>query len=320
MLPLSLFSPMPTDILGTAPYDKGDSLTRITRYCQYWVFGEEYGEPTEEKPEGYHHWQFFIQLTKHRDWKWIHEHLPGIHVEPRKGTCEQALEYCMKDGNFVQGGQVIDRPGQGARSDLEVFVEDSKTMTKQELWIKHPSSMVRYYQTPDRVRADCLPPKQVLTRLVWIFGEPGCGKTLYITQKHPDIYRKPDKSKYWHNYRGHKEVLMDEMNSPEYDYNELLMIGNAGSHSVQVKFGNVEFLAELVYLISNVEPQVAYHKAFLENPGAITRRTTFYRASKGGPHELVLQLVRFAAGNWIDQGDPVTRHVDYDDVLEPVEI
>lgn len=311
---------MPTDICGACPFELGTTLSKIKPFCSYWVFGNEFGEPTPEKPEGYHHWQFFFQLSKNRPWTWINTKLPGVHVEMRKKSVEEAMSYCMKDGEFEQGGQVVDRPGQGARSDLEVFVEDSKTLDNKQLWSKHPSQMARYYHVPERVRADFVTPRSKVTRFNWIFGEPGCGKTLYVTQKHPDIYIKNDKSVWWDGYHGQKQVLLDEVNNSDFPYNALLQLGNGGALKVQVKGGHVEFVAEVLYLVSNTQPQLAYHKDFLENAHALLRRTTFYRARKGEPHELLLQQVRFDHGNWIDVGNEVSRHVDYPDDIEVDEI
>lgn len=305
---------MPTDITGACPFESGSYLTKITKFCDYWVFGEEHGEPTEEKPEGYHHWQFFFQLSKHRDWKWIHEKLPNIHVEQRKGTCEECMLYCMKDGNFTQGGQVIDRPGQGHRSDLEVFVEDCKTATDRELWVKHPSNMVRYYKVPDKIRAAFVEPRSQVTRLVWLFGPPGCGKTLYVSQKYPQIYNK-DKTQWWDGYIGQKQVLIDELNSPDINYNELLKIGNKEPMKVQVKGGYVEFVAEVVVIVSNVMPNQVYNKDFASNPDAIVRRTDFYQCEIAGPHQLSLTQMRWNGVGFQPLRAPYVVHVDYPDDL-----
>lgn len=304
---------MPTDFLGACPHELGTTLSKIKPHCSYWVFGEEFGEPTPEKPQGYHHWQFFFQLEKNRPFSWVIKKLPGVHLELRKGTVEEAMTYCMKDGSFEQGGQVIDRPGQGARSDLEVFVEDCKSDTDKDLWVKHPSQMVRYYKVPDKVRSAFAQPRSHLTQLVWIFGPPGCGKTLYVTQQYKDLYKKNDKTKWWDGYSGQQYVLMDEVNDPEFDYNMLLMIGNNDPMQVQVKCGYTQFVAKVMVLVSNVQPHMAYQDAFLKNPDALCRRTAFYRASPNGPHQISLQPVVFRNGNWVDQGQAQVRHVDYPD-------
>lgn len=308
---------MPTDFLGACPYELGTVLSRIKPHCDYMVIGEEHGEPTEEKPEGYHHWQFFFQLSKNRPFSWVIKKIPGIHVELRKGTVEEAMQYCMKDGNFEQLGQVIDRPGQGARTDIEMFVDDCKTKTDKELWSSHPSQMVRYHRVPEKVRAAFSTPRTKVTQLVWIFGTPGTGKTLYVDQYYPGAYRK-DKSKWWPDYSGQKYVFMDEVNTPEFDYNELLKIGNKDPFQVQFKGGYVEFTSEIFIMVSNLEPQQVYQKEFHSNADAICRRTVFTRATRGGDREVLLQRVRYAAGNWVDVGPQLSRNVQYPDPVDYV--
>lgn len=323
---------MPTDLVGACPFEMGPVLSKIKPFCSYFIAGEEHGEPTPEKPEGYHHWQFFFQLEKDRPFGWIVKRIPGVHVEARKGPVlgdvdhpgwpdapgtRGAMDYCMKDGNFEQFGQVIDRPGQGARSDLAIFVEDCKTKTDAELWVAHPSNMVRYNRVPEKVRAAFVTPRTKLTQLVWIFGPSGSGKTLYVGKYYQDLYNK-DHTIWWNNYTGQKHVMMDELNSPDFSYNELLKIGNKDRLQVQVKGGYVDFVSETFVITSNIEPQQVYQKDFASNPDALLRRTLFMRARRGGPHEVLLQRVRWAHGVWVDQGPELSRQTDYEDRVDYV--
>lgn len=306
---------MPTDVTGACPYDQGPLLSKIKPYCDYFLAGEEHGEPTDDKPDGYHHWQFFFQLRKDQTWGWLHKRLPGIHLEPRRGTVEQCMEYCMKDGNFTQMGQVLDRPGQGRRTDIVLFVEDCKTQSDKDLWTHHPDCMARYTRVPQAVRNAFVEPRSWVTQLNWIFGEPGCGKTLYVQQKYPDLYSQ-DRSMWWDGYSGQETVLIDELNAPDFRFDTLLKIGNKGQYKVQVKGGYVEFVAKRLFIVSNIEPQQVYHKDWPVNAAALLRRTTFYRARKGAAHELLLQRVEYLHGNWAPVGDEVSRHVDYPDAIQ----
>lgn len=309
---------MPTDVTGACPYEAGPVLTRIKQYCSYYLAGLERGEPTPEKPRGYRHWQFFFQLKKDQSWAWIHKKLPNIHVEARRGTVEQCMEYCMKDGKFEQDGQVTDHPGQGFRTDIVAFKDAALKHTDEYLVHNYTGLMARYPRFPNTVRKACLKPRSVLTEIFWIFGPPGCGKTLFIESKYPDLYPH-DISPWWDGYTGQEVVFMDEL-SDVYPWLKLLRLGNKSKYKVPVKGDYVEFTSKRIYISTNIEPQQVYQKEWSVNAEAMTRRTKFYRARRGEPHELVLQRVKWLHGNWCPEGDEYVEHVDYppeDDSSKP---
>lgn len=118
---------------------------------------------------------------------------------------------------------------------------------------------------------------------------------------------------WWDRYQGQETVIMDEVNEPIFPYHTLLEIGNLGSYQVPFKGGYAEFTSRRFTLISNIEPQQVYSKDFAVNPDALLRRCIFYRCTRGGPHELIAQEVRYIAPNWVDVGAPMVKHVDYEE-------
>lgn len=304
---------MPKDFFITGRWEDVDRARRLIPLSRYSLLGEETGESDPDNP--YHHFHLFVQMKENWTLRKVLERVGvGINVQPRRGTVEEAQLYAMKDGNFQQTGNVVDYvAGQGGRTDLAAFVDDAKTASDPELWTNHTSAMVRYHRAAEKVREAFAPARIKTTEMMWIFGKSGCGKTLYVTQKWPELFTK-DKTQWWNGYFGHKVVMIDELNSPVIPYDTLLEYGNKTPLRVQVKGGYVQFVAELVVIISNVPPQVVYAEDLAKND-ALLRRVRFYEAESAGPHKLRLQEVKWPenASAWQPQGLSFERHVEYED-------
>ena len=82
----------------------------------YGVVGREVGE------SGTPHLQGFVILSSAQRLSYLRNNLSArAHYEPTRGTSRQASDYCKKDGDFDEYGDV---PGnQGRRTDLERLVE-----------------------------------------------------------------------------------------------------------------------------------------------------------------------------------------------------
>ena len=58
--------------------------------CVYNIFGYERGA------EGTPHLQGYVHFKSHKTLKGVKKMMPRAHVEPRKGTIDQAVDYCKK--------------------------------------------------------------------------------------------------------------------------------------------------------------------------------------------------------------------------------
>ena len=76
---------------------------------KYIVFGRETGE------DGTPHLQGFVQFKSQRTLSSMSKALPRAHLEVTKGRPDQAAEYCKKDGDFYEEGEVPLAPNKGEK-------------------------------------------------------------------------------------------------------------------------------------------------------------------------------------------------------------
>lgn len=84
---------------------------KISYYC----FGKEIGE------QGTRHLQGYLELPQRRRINWLKRLWPRAHFEVRRGNASQARDYCRKDGDFREEGE-ISRIAKGERSDINELV------------------------------------------------------------------------------------------------------------------------------------------------------------------------------------------------------
>lgn len=86
----------------------------------YFIAGHEVGE------QGTPHLQIYFQLNKQVKITTMHR-WPGwermAHIQPAKGTSDEAADYCKKEGNFWEFGTIKTMGRKGARNDLKEVQE-----------------------------------------------------------------------------------------------------------------------------------------------------------------------------------------------------
>ena len=207
--------------------------------CSYLVYGLEEG-----KEKGTPHLQIYAEFHEQTTFGKVHKAFCKGHIEPRRGTPEQAAGYCKKGEDEPPEGQdysyfyhhpsltwVGDEFGKlkatGKRKDLEeardVILEGTKTV--DELTLEQPQLFHQYGRTLQKLEDIVLRKKfrKWMTTCDWLWGPTGVGKSHYALNDYDpdDMYIWRDDSGWQDDYVGQSIIVINDFRG-EIKYNELL--------------------------------------------------------------------------------------------------
>lgn len=217
---------------GTSPQD-----------VVYLVFGKEVGD------SGTHHLQGYLHTKTVKSFKQAKAIISDrAHVEPRKGSVKQAIEYCCKDGDVIEFG---DRPNQGKRTDLETVANSIiKGKSISDVAMEHPSVFAKYSRgLRDLALTTSRPYLRDSVCGLWLYGEPGCGKSHYAQTKYPDAYRK-SQNKWFDGYAGEKAIILDDLDTGALCHH-LKIWADKWSCTGETKGGTVHLRHDIFVVTSN---------------------------------------------------------------------
>lgn len=177
--------------------------------CVYNIFGYERGE------KGTPHLQGYVHLKNAKTLSAVKKMMPRAHLEPRKGTIDQAVDYCKKEGDFEEFGvkpKTSKEKGEAEKGRWKRVLELSKSaewekLAEEEprLWCLHEDKL----RKKARVSAEPLdigPGEKVHE---WYYGVPGSGKSHKARMENPGAFIKK-KNKWWDGYDGQDVVIIEE--------------------------------------------------------------------------------------------------------------
>lgn len=173
---------------------------------RYVCFGREVGDG------GTPHLQGYILAKNPQLFEWFRGRIPRAHVEFQKGTCDQAIAYCQKDGDFHELGT---RPiGSKRKGEIEQERwEDARDAARRGDIDSVPADIyVRYYRTLKEIKKDHMLKPSDLDDVcgVWIYGLAGVGKSRKARSDYPNSYFKMA-NKWWDGYQGEETVILDDL-------------------------------------------------------------------------------------------------------------
>lgn len=204
------------------------------------------------------------------------------HLEPRKGSHIQALEYCHKVETREPGaGPVLlgDPPAQGERSDLDAISDAIKDgSTEADIAENYFGSYVRYSAGIRRAIALRTPKRSSGPVAHYYWGGTNTGKSFAAWNFHSDdienCYAVPlssGTSIWFDSYQPmkHKVVIFDDYYH-SFKFHFLLQLLDGYPIQVPVKGGFIPFRAERVVFTSNIGLHEQYPN--IPDQGALWRR------------------------------------------------
>lgn len=233
--------------------------------CNYFVLGTEVGE------SGTKHIQGYIEFATNRKLARLKKELgDSIHWEKRKGTAAQAADYCKKDGDFVEWGEISKgAANQGRRTDIENVRELALggSGMKDIVQVATSFQALRFAETTLKYHEK---KRDFKPRVIWLHGPTGSGKTRRAFEESVNPWISGKNLKWWEGYDAHKHVIIDDFRKDFCTFHELLRILDRYPYTVEVKGGSRQLLATDIWITSCFPPDEVYDTR--EDVGQLLRR------------------------------------------------
>lgn len=228
-------------------YGDADEVTVGALKAKYLIFGREISTTGTPHLQGFVIFKAMMRLAR------LKKLIPRAHWEIAKSTSLACSEYCKKEGNYFEEGTLSQ---QGRRTDLEACKDIiDKGGSLHEVadqcfgcYLKYTKGLKEYQLLvqPKYEHDD--------VRGLWIFGEPGSGKSRYVRDNYDEIYWKPQ-NKWFDGYSGEDVILIDDLDKGGTFLSHYLKIwGDRYACTGETKGGTVNLTHKKIIITSNYHP------------------------------------------------------------------
>lgn len=220
-------------------------------HLTYLVVGFETGE------SGTPHLQGLISFSIGKRFTFMRKLLKNNHIEMLKGTKRQARDYCIKDGDYFEIGELVE---ERSRTDLKEFYEAiTNGSDDYDLMIDFPTQFMRYHNMINTIRQTLLAKKysnenRPNLKVIYIHGIAGSGKTRFLHDlyEHKEIYRVTDYKHPFDAYKGENVLVLDEFNG-QFDITQFNNITDIYPYRLPARYNDKVAAYQVVYIISNFD-------------------------------------------------------------------
>lgn len=234
--------------------------------CVY--YGEEVGE------SGTPHLQGFICFKERKSVRQVVKLVPGAHIELMKGSIEQNIKYCSKEGKVTVHGKLPLTNKEKGKKEIDRWDVARAAAVAGDLEKIASDIYVRHYGTLKRIAADHrpLPVTNPTLENHWYYGPSGTGKSRTAREQNPDAYIKT-LNKWWDHYAGEDVVIIEDADpTNSHMGGKLKRWADHYPFRAEFKGGSMMINPKTIIVTSNYTPEEVFTDPSIYNP--INRRFT----------------------------------------------
>lgn len=246
-----------------------EDLTEVSK-MEAWLEKQSYGVmgletcPTTKKL----HIQGYVEFKSPKTFKTLKRRWPSMHFEARHASAKAAAEYCKKEGQFKEFGQIS---CQGKRTDLIAAVELIQSGASIEtVALTEPVSYVKYHSGLEKLAYHHSKHRSTMPSITWYWGEAGVGKSHKASENLPPekVHRQHD-PKWWDGYDQQECVILDDFDPESWNFRELLQCLDKYPKSVHTKGSFRKLNSPIINITCDRKPEDIWSGNLLKQ---ITRR------------------------------------------------
>ncbi len=236
---------------------------------RFFVMQEERGNGTDGVPAGTLHFQAYIQFTRRVRWGTLLRVLDpdhrGCHFERARGTCQDNITYCTKEGTRVEGGlrgqsgtpRHRGAPVKGINRQFETAV--LAIVAQEELEEVEEANPVAFAMFPDKLFDFYLSRQGVRDWAMDIeiyVGPTGTGKSTTAKLENPGAYwgSWPMGGRWWWpRYKGQECVVLDDF-FEQIRLRKMMELLDRHHFGLEAKGRNMEFVSRKLIITTNKDP------------------------------------------------------------------
>jgi len=202
------------------------------------------------------HIHVYLELENGKSFARMKKIFPRANIKVALGNAEQNKTYLSKECLYFEEG--IPKK-QGQRSDIDIvreqLAEGANIRSVIQTARSHQSIKIadiwfKYFEKPRNWK----------TKVTWIYGSSGVGKTRLATERCEghDIYMCMENTKWFEGYDGHSHVIVDDIREGDYKFQTLIKMIDRYEFRVECKNGSRQFLAKEIYITAPKHPKVMF--------------------------------------------------------------
>lgn len=250
--------------------DADEDRLRACERTSYLCYGREVAPRTGTK-----HLQGYMEFKKQVAFLRLRAEFPGFHLEPRRGTAQQAIDYCKKGGDYHEQGEP---KHQGQRYDLDACRDAALYDGMRAVSGVYNAQAIK---TAEKFLEYNEEPRNWITTVIWYYGPTGIGKSKRARDKAgaagfktEEVYIKNVGDRWWPGYDAHPCVIIDDWRDTWWPFTYTLAVFDRYELRIELKGSHRQFKPKIIYVTTNKHPQTCYGDESIEQ---LLRRITTIR-------------------------------------------